>query len=181
MEYMAPEIVDGKGHGKAVDWWSTGILLYEMLCGMPPFRAKSRHVLQQQILSGKAKYPKYLSPDAMSLLKGLLARDPSKRLGAGPSGSDAVKRHPFFRSINWVKLERREIESKFKPAVNDNTDVGNFDKIWTDQPPEDSPCSTPTAAAAAAFQGFTYTEPSFLEQVMESRRAACAPGIEDRA
>jgi p70 ribosomal S6 kinase len=60
MEYMAPEIIEGKGHGRSVDWWSTGILLYEMLAGQPPFRAKSRAALQQQITGAKPKFPKFL-------------------------------------------------------------------------------------------------------------------------
>ncbi|KAG2438878.1 hypothetical protein HYH02_010676 [Chlamydomonas schloesseri] len=162
MEYMAPEIIEAKGHGKAVDWWSTGILMYEMLCGVPPFRAKSRQALQQQIATGKVKYPKFLSTDSQSLLKGLLTRDPAKRLGAGPDGSAAVKRHAFFKSINWVKLEARQIESKFKPTVSCNMDVGNFDKIWTDQPVVDSPCGTPTVASLGKFDGFTYIAPCFL-------------------
>mmetsp|Transcript_22199 Transcript_22199/g.48473 ORF Transcript_22199/g.48473 Transcript_22199/m.48473 type:complete len:514 (+) Transcript_22199:245-1786(+) len=174
MEYMAPEIIDGKGHSKGVDWWSTGILLYEMLCGVPPFRAKSRNALQQQIVQAKAKYPKFLSSDALSLLKGLLTRDPTKRLGSGSNGSEAIKRHPFFKSINWAKLERREIESKFKPSVTGNSCVENFDKIWTDQLPEDSPCGTPTTGHDSAFHGFTYVEPSYLEHVMESRGKAHA-------
>lgn len=73
------------------------ILLYEMLCGMPPFRGKSRQVLQQQILQAKPKYPKFLSSEALNLLKGLLARDPAKRLGSGLGGADAIKKHPFFK------------------------------------------------------------------------------------
>ncbi|GIL62360.1 hypothetical protein Vafri_16524 [Volvox africanus] len=162
MEYMAPEIIEAKGHGKAVDWWSTGILMYEMLCGVPPFRAKSRQALQQQIASGKVKYPKFLSSDSQNLLKGLLTRDPAKRLGGGSDGSEAVKRHPFFKSINWGKLEGRQIESKFRPSVSCNMDVANFDKIWTEQPPVDSPCGTPTVASLGKFEGFTYVEPSFL-------------------
>ncbi len=55
---MAPEVVAGKGHGKAVDWWSVGILLYEMLCGVPPFRARGRDKLQKQIMSAKLKLPR---------------------------------------------------------------------------------------------------------------------------
>lgn len=166
MEYMAPEIVEGKGHTKDVDWWSTGILLFEMLCGIPPFRAKSRQALQQQIVSSKVKYPKFLSSEAQNLLKGLLTRDPTKRLGHGVSGSEAVKRHPFFRSINWAKLEKREVESKFRPIVGDSKDTNNFDKLWTDQPPEDSPCGTPRDVQQKdefIFKGFTYVAPCFLD------------------
>ena len=68
MEYMAPEIINGKGHGKDVDWWSVGILLFEMLTGMPPFNAKSRNQLQKQITAGKLKYPrKFLSLTTLAL------------------------------------------------------------------------------------------------------------------
>jgi p70 ribosomal S6 kinase len=163
MEYMAPEIIEGKGHGKAVDWWSTGILLYEMLAGVPPFRAKSRSQLQQQIVGAKPKYPKFLSTNALNLLKGLLTRDPAKRLGSDAQGSAAIKAHPFFRGISWSKLEARELESKFKPAVRSSCSVENFDKIWTDQKPVDSPCGTPTDPhLMAAFEGFTYTAPHFI-------------------
>lgn len=70
----------------------------------------------------------------------LLTRDASQRLGSGPAGSDAVKAHKFFKSINWRDLEARKIESKFKPIVKNTFSVENFDKIWTEQPAEDSPC-----------------------------------------
>ncbi|KAK9807282.1 hypothetical protein WJX73_007625 [Symbiochloris irregularis] len=108
MEYMAPEVIDGRGHGKAVDWWSMGILLFEMLCGMPPFRAKGRQQLQKQILSSKLKLPPYLSSEAQSLVKALLTREPSKRLGYGPSGSADVQKHPFFKVIKWDALMQRQ-------------------------------------------------------------------------
>lgn len=172
MEYMAPEIIEGKGHTKSVDWWSTGILLYEMLCGIPPFRAKSRQALQQQILTGKIKYPKFLSTDSHNLLKALLVRDPSKRIGSGPTGCEAIKKHPFFKTINWSKLERREIESKFRPTVKCSASVENFDKIWTDQPAEDSPCGSPIAQQVSHFQGFTYVSPSFLLSTVAAVKAS---------
>eukprot|EP00200_Dunaliella_tertiolecta_P003728 CAMPEP_0202360384 /NCGR_PEP_ID=MMETSP1126-20121109/13346_1 /ASSEMBLY_ACC=CAM_ASM_000457 /TAXON_ID=3047 /ORGANISM="Dunaliella tertiolecta, Strain CCMP1320" /LENGTH=747 /DNA_ID=CAMNT_0048954081 /DNA_START=226 /DNA_END=2469 /DNA_ORIENTATION=- len=186
MEYMAPEIIAGKGHTKDVDWWSTGILLYEMLCGVPPFRAKSRNALQTQILSSKVKYPKFLSSDALNLLKALLTREPGKRLGTGPQGAEAVRRHPFFKSINWGKLERRELESKFKPAVSSRTCTANFDKLWTDQPPEDSPCNSPHQGGGDPcgdfFKGFTYIAPGLLDSavseavLLEQSAAARAGG-----
>lgn len=172
MEYMAPEIVQGKGHGKVVDWWSTGILLYEMLCGMPPFRAKSRNALQTQILTSKVKYPKFLSTEAQNLLKGLLARDPIKRLGYGEKGSENVRKHPFFKKISWTQLENRQIESTFKPMIRNSLSVENFDKIWTDQAPEDSPCGTPTNAST--FENFTYVAPHFITEAMDKLAIARA-------
>ncbi|KAI8465027.1 MAG: kinase-like domain-containing protein [Monoraphidium minutum] len=172
MEYMAPEIIEAKGHDKGVDWWSTGILLFEMLAGQPPFRAKSRQVLQQQITSGKIKWPKFLSPAALALLKGLLTRDPSKRLGAGPGGSAAIRAHPFFKGINWAALEERRVPSSFKPSLAHSASVENFDALWTGQAPEDSPCGTPTdPSLAAAFEGFTYVAPSFLAGAMAALAA----------
>lgn len=181
MEYMAPEIVDGKGHTKSVDWWSTGILLFEMLCGVPPFKAKSRNALQTQILNAKPKFPKFMGTDAQNLLKGLLTKDPMKRLGSGPGGSDAIKKHPFFKSINWFKLEKGEIPSTFKPSIQSRASVENFDKIWTDQRVEDSPCGTPKMSAlvsdpTAIFQGFTFTSPSYL---LSMNPAVFSPVLQD--
>ena len=168
MEYMAPEFIQGRGHGKAVDWWSTGILLYEMLCGMPPFRAKSKNALQKLIVSGKLKLPTYLSSEAQSLLKGLLTKDASKRLGYGEGGSEAVKKHAFFKGIDWVKLEDRELVSPFRPKLEHHMSVENFDRIWTDLPAQDSPCTTPTTGSLGEnneFDGFSYVAPSLLAQL----------------
>lgn len=134
MEYMAPEVIAGRGHGKAVDWWSIGVLLYEMLCGVPPFRAKSRPGLQKLITSAKLKMPNYLSSEASSLLKGLLTKEASKRLGFGPTGSADVVKHAFFKGVDWKKLQMRDVPSPFKPTIRSIDSVENFDKIWTDLP-----------------------------------------------
>mgnify|MGYP002631930820 CR=1 FL=1 len=168
MEYMAPEIIQGSGHGKAVDWWSTGILLYEMLCGMPPFRAKSKNALQKLIVSGKLKLPTYLSSEAQNMLKGLLQKDATKRLGYGEQGSQAVMKHPFFKSVDWQKLKQRDITSPFRPKLDHHMSVENFDKIWTDLPAQDSPCTTPTTGSLGEnneFDGFSYVAPSLLAQL----------------
>ncbi|BDA45563.1 Ribosomal protein S6 kinase beta-2 [Coccomyxa sp. Obi] len=165
MEYMAPEVVAGKGHGKAVDWWSVGILLYEMLCGVPPFRAKGRDKLQKQIMSAKLKLPPYMSCEAQSLLRGLLQREPLKRLGYGPTGSDDVMQHPFFKPLKWSWLLQREMPSPFRPSVKHAHSVENFDRIWTDLDPEDSPCGTPPGDDITTFQGFSYCAPSYLEEL----------------
>ncbi|KAM7275714.1 hypothetical protein ACFE04_017580 [Oxalis oulophora] len=157
-EYMAPEILMSKGHNKDADWWSVGILLFEMLSGQPPYTHANRKKLQQRIISEKVKLPPYLSTEAHSLLKGLLQKDPSRRLGSGPNGGDGIKSHKWFRSINWKKLEERELLPKFKPDVNGKDCTANFDKCWTAMPADDSPAPTPTAGEH--FQGYTYVAPN---------------------
>ncbi|KAM7532092.1 hypothetical protein LguiB_035502 [Lonicera macranthoides] len=164
VEYMSPEIVLGKGHDKAADWWSVGILLFEMLTGKPPFVGGNREKIQQKIIKDKIKLPAFLSSEAHSLLKGLLQKDPGKRLGSGPTGSEDVKRHKWFKPINWKKLEAREIQPSFCPEVAGKQCIANFDKRWTDMPLLDSPASSPKTENL--FQGFTYVRPasSYLQR-----------------
>ncbi|XP_034673486.1 serine/threonine-protein kinase AtPK2/AtPK19-like [Vitis riparia] len=157
-EYMAPEILLSKGHNKDADWWSIGILLYEMLTGQPPFTHANRQKLQQRIIKEKVKLPSYLSSEAHSLLKGLLQKEPSRRLGSGPTGGDEIQNHKWFRSINWKKLEARELQPKFKPDVSGKDCTANFDQCWTAMPLDDSPAPTPTAGGH--FQGYTYVAPN---------------------
>lgn len=145
-EYMAPEIIQAKGHDKAVDWWSVGILLYEMLTGQRPFTDNNRQKVQNKIIKDKVKLPPFLSSEAHSLLKGLLQKDPSKRLGSGASGSGDIKRHKWFKSLSWKKLEARQIQPAFKPDVKGNCCTANFDGRWTKMPLDDiEPPSTPKA------------------------------------
>lgn len=157
-EYMAPEILQSKGHNKNADWWSIGILLYEMLTGQPPFTHPNRKKLQEKIINEKLKLPPRLSSEAHSLLKGLLQKDPLKRLGSGPKGAEEIKTHKWFRTINWKKIETRELEPKFKPDVSGQDCTANFDKCWTAMPLDDSPAPTPTAGEH--FQGYTYVAPN---------------------
>lgn len=157
-EYMAPEILLSKGHDKNADWWSVGILLYEMLTGQAPFTHANRQKLQQRIIQEKVKLPPYLSSEVHTLLRGLLQKDPLKRLGSGPSGGDEIKKHKWFRSINWKKLDGREIEPKFKPDVSGKDCTANFDRCWTTMPADDSPAPTPTAGDQ--FMGYSYVAPN---------------------
>ncbi|KAG6531331.1 serine/threonine-protein kinase AtPK2/AtPK19-like [Zingiber officinale] len=164
LEYMAPEIVLGKGHNKAADWWSVGILLFEMLTGKPPFISNNREKMQQKIMKEKIKLPAYLSSEAHSLLKGLLQKEAGKRLGSGPSGSNEIKNHKWFKSINWRKLERREIQPSFRPNVAGKACIANFDKEWTNMPVLDSPVASPVTGQNE-FPGFTYVRPApFLQK-----------------
>eukprot|EP00850_Spirogloea_muscicola_P004955 SM000022S07169 [mRNA] locus=s22:363507:366304:+ [translate_table: standard] len=165
MEYMAPEILLAKGHGKAADWWSVGILLFEMLTGQPPYCHDNRQKLQQKIVKDKIKFPTFFTAECHNLLKGLLQKEPSKRLGAGPDGSEVIKKHKFFKTINWRKLEARQVLPPFCPAVSGALCTANFDEMWTALPAQDSPATTPSAADALLFKGYTYVAPSLLATV----------------
>ncbi|TYI24178.1 hypothetical protein ES332_A06G215500v1 [Gossypium tomentosum] len=165
LEYMSPEIVLGKGHDKAADWWSVGILLYEMLTGKPPFSGGNRQKIQDKIIKEKIKLPAFLSSEAHSILKGLLQKDASKRLGSGQGGSEEIKRHKWFKSINWKKLEARQIRPSFLLEVAGSQCIANFEECWTNMPVHDSPVASPTFGENP-FKGFTYVRPaaSFLNR-----------------
>ncbi|GKV04317.1 hypothetical protein SLEP1_g16486 [Rubroshorea leprosula] len=165
VEYMAPEIILGKGHDKAADWWSVGILSYEMLTGKPPFIGGNRDKIQQKIVKDKMKLPAFLSSEAHSLLKGLLQKDASKRLGSGATGSEEIKRHKWFKPINWKKLEAMEIQPSFRPEVEGKLCIANFEKRWTDMPLSESPASSPKTNTNP-FTNFTFIRPaaSFLQK-----------------
>ncbi|KAJ0978375.1 hypothetical protein J5N97_013849 [Dioscorea zingiberensis] len=164
VEYMAPEIILGKGHDKAADWWSVGVLLFEMLTGKPPFSGGNREKVQQKIVKDKIKLPAFLTSEAHSLLKGLLQKEASKRLGSGAGGSNEIKNHKWFKSINWRKLDAREIQPSFRPNVSDKNCIANFDECWTNMTLTLSPVSTPVAGDGN-FTGFSYVRPSpFLQK-----------------
>ncbi|KAJ1673581.1 hypothetical protein EV182_004959, partial [Spiromyces aspiralis] len=100
--YMAPEVLDqSRSYDKSVDWWSMGVLLYEMLTGRTPFKGKNHKQIYDSIIKKKVFFPKYLSPDARDILSRLLKKSPSKRLGYGPDGYAKIKQHRLFRNINW--------------------------------------------------------------------------------
>lgn len=166
-EYLAPEILNRQGHGRAVDWWSLGALLYEMLTGLPPFYCRDREKLFEKIRNGVLTYPRYLSSRAQGVLRGLLTRDPTKRLGSGPADAEDIKVHPFFSEINWDKLARGEIPPPFVPIVKNSMDTSQFDNEFTSLPMF-SPESYKKQAGFGStpqdnnmFEGFTFTDKHF--------------------
>ncbi|KAK4801408.1 hypothetical protein SAY86_021895 [Trapa natans] len=159
VEYMSPEIILGKGHDKSADWWSVGVLLFEMLTGKPPFIGGNRAKIQQKIVKDKMKLPNFLSSEAHSLLKGLLQKEATKRLGSGPNGNEDIKGHKWFKTINWKKLEAREINPSFRPEVAGKQCIANFEKKWTEMSITDSPAASPTTGVNP-FSGFTYVRPT---------------------
>ncbi|XP_062363215.1 ribosomal protein S6 kinase beta-1 isoform X4 [Cinclus cinclus] len=117
IEYMAPEILMRSGHNRAVDWWSLGALMYDMLTGAPPFTGENRKKTIDKILKCKLNLPPYLTQEARDLLKKLLKRNAASRLGAGPGDAGEVQAHAFFRHINWDELLARKVEPPFKPLL----------------------------------------------------------------
>lgn len=129
---MAPEVVNRKGHHFAADWWSFGVLMYEMLTGNLPFRGVTRQDTMNQILKSKLGMPENLSPEAESLLRLLFKRNPANRLGT--NGIDEIKNHDFFGTIDWEALEKKQIRPPFIPAVS-RDDAFYFDSEYTSKSP----------------------------------------------
>ncbi|XP_052398719.1 ribosomal protein S6 kinase alpha-3 isoform X5 [Carassius gibelio] len=164
VEYMAPEVVNRRGHTYSADWWSYGVLMFEMLTGTLPFQGKDRKDTMTMILKAKLGMPHFLSSEAQSLLRSLFKRNPSNRLGAGPDGVEEIKRHPFYSTIDWNKLFRREIHPPFKPASGRPDDTFYFDPEFTAKTPKDSPGVPPSANANQLFRGFSFVAISSEEE-----------------
>ena len=133
-EYLAPEIITMEGHDKNADWWSFGILLFEMLCGLPPFYVENLDKMYDLIKNSKVKFPKRinLSEDAKDVILKLLDKNPKKRLGS-QNGIEEIKSHPFFKSIDFDLIVQKKIPAPFIPELSNDTDVQYFDEEFTNE------------------------------------------------
>ncbi|XP_038035585.1 ribosomal protein S6 kinase alpha-5 isoform X1 [Anas acuta] len=167
IEYMAPDIVRGgdTGHDKAVDWWSVGVLMYELLTGASPFTVdgekNSQAEISRRILKSEPPYPQEMSALSKDIIQRLLMKDPKKRLGCGPTDADEIKQHPFFQNINWDDLAAKKVSAPFKPVIRDELDVSNFAEEFTEMDPTYSPAATPQTSERI-FQGYSFVAPSIL-------------------
>lgn len=127
-EYLAPEIIQSKGHNKAVDWWALGVLIYEMLAGFPPFFDDNPFGIYEKILAGKIEWPRHVDPIAKDLIKKLLVQDRTKRLGNMKNGADDVKRHRWFKGVDWQDVYYRRQKPPIVPEVHYDGDTRNFDE-----------------------------------------------------
>ena len=169
-EYLAPELLlDETGYTKMVDFWSLGVLIFEMCCGWSPFFAEDNQKMYQKIAFGKVKFPRdVLSPEGRSFVKGLLNRNPRHRLGAVDDGRE-LRAHPFFADIDWNALRDKKIPPPFKPHLNSETDTSNFDPEFTQASTSYMNKHQPLAATPlspgmqAKFAGFTFVDESAMD------------------
>lgn len=171
VEYMAPEVIQGHKYGMAVDWWSLGALGFDLLTGSPPFQGQNHAKIQERIVKQKLVMPYFLGPDAKDLLTRLLRKEPNKRLGANmPKDLQTIKKHRFFRRIDWAKLVKREVEAPIQPLITDPELAENFSSEFTELSlspvftTKESPwaLASPGAATDNPFGGFSYVASSSL-------------------
>lgn len=169
-EYLAPEVLlDESGYTKMVDFWSLGVLIFEMCCGWSPFYAENTQQMYKNIAFGKVRFPKeILSPEGRSFVKGLLNRNPKHRLGSLNDARE-LKAHAFFNDIDWELLKLKSIPPPFKPHLSSETDTSNFDPEFTNESTsvlkkQLELASTPLSPGIQAnFKGFTYVDASAMD------------------
>ena len=179
-EYLAPEVLlDEQGYTTMVDFWSLGVLVFEMCCGWSPFYAEDTQQMYKNIAFGKVRFPRdALSTEGRNFVKGLLNRNPKHRLGA-TNDAEELKVHPFFNDIDWTALTKKMVVPPFKPKLKSVLDTSNFDPEFTNALANSSslnaralalaagamPASTPLSPGMQAnFKGFTFVDESNMEE-----------------
>ncbi|PNF43832.1 Ribosomal protein S6 kinase alpha-5 [Cryptotermes secundus] len=166
LEYMAPEVIRGpSGHDMAADWWSTGILTCELLAGDRPFsvvgKRKYQERLRRRILTAKPRIPNDISPEASDFILKLLESDPQKRLGGGEGDAEELKRHPFFRELDWSALGQKRISAPFIPILSDKMDATHI----SEEPAAPSKSRrTAPLSSDNTFRGYSFVRPSMLSE-----------------
>jgi len=158
-EYLAPEVLEGKGYTKAVDWWSFGTLMYEMMTGLPPFYSSDVQQMYFKIMHAKLEVPVTWDSATKSIVTGLLERDPQKRL----ADARQIREHPYFKDMDWDALLRKEITPPFIPPVRGQNDVSMVDPTFTAERATLSDGSEGNGIISAEnqkkFEGFTFIPP----------------------
>uniref|UniRef100_A0A8C4TGD3 Protein kinase C n=1 Tax=Erpetoichthys calabaricus TaxID=27687 RepID=A0A8C4TGD3_ERPCA len=162
-DYIAPEILLGLKYSFSVDWWSFGVLLYEMLIGQSPFHGDDEDELFESIRVDAPHYPRWITKEAKDILEKLFERDPTRRLGI----SGNIKTHSFFKTINWTTLEKREVDPPFKPKVKSPNDCSNFDREFLNEKARLSQGDKNLidSIEPTAFEGFSFINPK-MEQMI---------------
>eukprot|EP00398_MALV-I-01_sp_L67-1_P001061 gene1061-498_t len=157
-DYFAPEMLEQTGHGKAVDWYSLGALIFEMCTGLPPYYTRNRWQMCDRIRKATLVIPSYVSIEAHDLMRRLLLKDPTHRLGAGPGDVEDIKSHIFYRELDWEKVYRRQYPPPFTPKLDDKGDVAYFEQEFLDMPCTNSEIMQDLnpSKECAHFEGFAF-------------------------
>ncbi|KAJ9231818.1 hypothetical protein DTO169E5_7803 [Paecilomyces variotii] len=183
-EYLAPEVLlDEQGYTKMVDFWSLGVLVFEMCCGWSPFYAEDTQQMYKNIAFGKVRFPRdALSAEGRNFVKGLLNRNPKHRLGAKDDAKELMA-HPFFHDVDWEALNRKDVVPPFKPKLKSDTDTSNFDPEFTTALENSNSLNDRAAALAngfmpsgtplspglqANFKGFTFVNESSIDHHLKT-------------
>uniref|UniRef100_T1P955 protein kinase C n=1 Tax=Musca domestica TaxID=7370 RepID=T1P955_MUSDO len=159
-EFLAPEVLTETSYTRAVDWWGLGVLIFEMLVGESPFPGDDEEEVFDSIVNDEVRYPRFLSLEAIAIMRRLLRKNPERRLGSSERDAEDVKRQAFFRSIVWDDLLLRRVRPPFVPTITHLEDVSNFDEEFTSERPQLTPPKEPrvlTDEEQMFFQDFTYT------------------------
>ncbi|XP_061083769.1 serine/threonine-protein kinase N1 isoform X2 [Conger conger] len=158
-EFLAPEVLTDTSYTRAVDWWGLGVLVYEMLVGESPFPGDDEEEVFDSIVNDEVRYPRFLSTEAIGIMRRLLRRNPERRLGSSEKDAEDVKKQPFFRGVDWVLLLQRKLPPPFVPSIGNKEDVSNFDEEFTAEPPALTPPREPRTLSRKdqdCFRDFDY-------------------------
>ncbi|CAI9613582.1 unnamed protein product [Staurois parvus] len=164
-EFLAPEVLTDTSYTYAVDWWGLGVLIYEMLVGECPFPGDDEEEVFDSIVNEEVRYPRFLSSEAIKLIRKLLRKTPERRLGAGIGDAEEIKTQPFYQEMDWEALYTQKLQPPFVPSLKDPYDVKNFDEEFTGQKPILSPSDDPrpvTAIDQILFQDFDFVSDLLL-------------------
>ena len=166
-QYLAPEILLRKGYDKAVDWWSLGCVLYEMLYGRLPFKFKKGQKISLNIYKEEIAFDKKISEGAKDLIINLLIFDPKSRLGSGVDGGEKIKNHKFFKGVNWKDVWDRKLEPPFVPNLKSDQDLKYFDSSFTDESVGSllGKNSLKERGFSNEYSGFSYLAPSVSKEL----------------
>lgn len=166
IEYLAPEILQGKAYDASVDWWSFGILLYDLMTGSPPFTGNNQKRIIERVLKQKVNLPLHLTRESKDIITKFLKKTPSVRLGSKPEDEQKIRNHPFFRRIDWAMLESRQMKPPLKVFITDPALAENFAPEFTNLPlslpksglsiPSSSFLNSCQNNHQVSFDGFTY-------------------------
>ncbi|XP_026808021.1 serine/threonine-protein kinase N isoform X3 [Rhopalosiphum maidis] len=159
-EFLAPEVLTETSYTRSVDWWGLGVLIFEMLVGESPFPGDDEEEVFDSIVNDEVRYPRFLSLEAIAIMRRLLRKNPERRLGSSERDAEDVKKQAFFRQVAWDDLLQRKVKPPFVPTVNSVEDVSNFDEEFTSEKPQLTPPKDPRLLnddEQQLFKDFTYT------------------------